>query len=146
MAGGFAKSMTRPGSGAETGMIVEIDFVPIRDWFTDIYQRNGAEAKAFSEEAPDEMNELTGEENLNRINDAMRRLQSLSYHQWITDGKPRTSFHVRISPAKWVSSCGVKNHERACLAGISGYWSRVAPAMVLRWDRLFGSSFSGLHR
>jgi len=100
MAGGFAKSMTRPGSGAETGMIVEIDFVPIRDWFTDIYQRNGAEAKAFSEEAPDEMNELTGEENLNRINDAMRRLQGLSYHQWITDGKPRTSFHVRISPAK----------------------------------------------
>ncbi len=100
MAGGFAKSMTSSGSGAETGMIVEIDFVPIRDWFTDIYQRNEAEAKALSEEAPDEMKELTGEENLNRINDAMRRLQGLSYHQWITDGKPRTSFHVRISPAK----------------------------------------------
>lgn len=100
MANGFAKSMASPNSGSETGMIVEIDFAPIRDWFTDIYQRNEAEAKALTAEAPEEMKELAETDNLKRANAAMDRLQGLSCRQWVTDGKPRTSLHVQISPEK----------------------------------------------
>ena len=45
MAGGFAKAMQTAGSDGETGMIVEIDFAPIRAWLADIYQRNEAAAE-----------------------------------------------------------------------------------------------------
>jgi hypothetical protein len=100
MAGGFSKSMASSGSGGETGMIVEIDFAPVRDWATDLYQRNEADAKALTADAPDEMMELANKENLERANAAIRRLQGLSYRHWMADGKPRTSLHVRIGAAE----------------------------------------------
>lgn len=100
MAGGFSKSMASSGSGGETGMIVEIDFAPVRDWATDLYQRNEAGAKALAADAPEEMAELANQENLERANAAIRRLQGLSYRHWMADGKPRTSLHVRTGPAE----------------------------------------------
>ena len=59
MVAGFAKLRANSRSGGETGVIIAIDFAPIRDWFTDIYQRNEAEAKELAEEGMDEMNDLS---------------------------------------------------------------------------------------
>jgi len=100
MAGGFSKSMAAASSGGDNGMIVEIDFAPIRDWLTDIYQRNETEAKELTAEAPDEMKELADKENLERVKSGLNRLQGLGYHHWMAEGKPRTSLHLRISEAK----------------------------------------------
>jgi hypothetical protein len=99
MAGGFSKSMASSSSGGETGMIVEIDFAPVRDWATDLYQRNEADAKALTADAPDEVMELANQ-NLERANTAIRRLQGLSYRHWMADGKPRSSLHIRTGPAE----------------------------------------------
>lgn len=100
MAGGFSKSMAAASSGGDNGMIVEIEFAPIRNWLTDIYQRNEAEAKELTAEAPDEMKQLADKENLERVNSALNRLQGLGYHHRMAGGKPRTSLHLRISAAK----------------------------------------------
>jgi hypothetical protein len=97
MAGGFAKSMASSSSGGETGMIVEIDFAPIREWSSDVYQRNEMMAKELTAEAPDEMVEIANKENLERVNSAISSLQGFSYRHWMDDGKPRTSMHVRMS-------------------------------------------------
>lgn len=98
LAGGFAKSMAGTGKGGGTGMIVEIDFAPVKTWFADIYQRNETAAMDLTEEAPDEMKELAKKENLERVHSFMSRLKGLSYRKWMADGKPRTSMHLRMSP------------------------------------------------
>lgn len=98
MAGGFSKSMATASSGGETGMIVEIDFAPVREWFADACQRSGMDAEQLAEDAPDEVKELANKENLDRMSAAMSRLQGLGYRHWLADGKPRSSLHLRISP------------------------------------------------
>lgn len=100
LVGGFAKSMSMASPGGETGMIVEIEFAPIRVWFEDIYRRNETEAAGLTGDAPEEMQELATQENLERLSAEVRRLQGLRYHKWMADGKQRTSLHVRLNPAK----------------------------------------------
>lgn len=100
LAGGFSKSMATASSGGDNGMIVEIEFAPIREWLTDIYQRNETEAKELTAEAPDEMKQLADKENLERATSALNRLQGLGYRHWMAGGEPRTSLHLRINAAK----------------------------------------------
>lgn len=96
MVGGFAKAMQSASSGGETGMIVEIDFAPIRDWLADLYQRNEAAADQLATQAPDEMRALADKQNREKLAASARHLQGLSYRKWMADGSPRTSLHVRF--------------------------------------------------
>ncbi|MEO5917577.1 MAG: hypothetical protein ABIS50_25330 [Luteolibacter sp.] len=100
MAGNFSKYLKTSGTSDDTGMIVEIDFAPIRAWCRDIYQRNKKEAEALGGEASEEMQRLANEENLKHLSSATDRLQGLGYRKWMAGGKPRTSVHLRLSPAR----------------------------------------------
>lgn len=98
MAGEFSRYVKTPDGGGETGMIVEIEFAPIREWFRDVYQRNRQEAKSLTKDVPAEMWQLAGEESLDALDSAADRMRSLGYRKWMADGKPRTSLHLRLTP------------------------------------------------
>ena len=103
MVRGFADGMTKSGKGGETGMIIEIDFAPIRVWLADLYQRNEVEAEELMTEATAEMDgeKLTtvyGKDVLERMRQQWMRLQGISYRKWMSEGSPRSSLHVRMSP------------------------------------------------
>ncbi|WP_193214290.1 hypothetical protein [Luteolibacter marinus] len=100
MAGGFSKSMAAASEGGETGMIVEIDFEPVRQWLRDLYQRNEAEAEGLAGDAPDAVKGLASEENREKLAQAADRLKGLSYRQWLADGTPRTSLRVHVEAAE----------------------------------------------
>ena len=96
MATGFSKAMAAPSSASEAGMIVEIDFAPIRDWLAELYKRNELKVEELVGESPVPMEELTAE-NLEQAAAGFRKWQGLSYRKWLADGKPRTSLHLRIA-------------------------------------------------
>lgn len=103
MVSGFADGIKKSGKGGETGMIIEIDFAPIRAWLADLYQRNEEEAEELMTEATAEMDgeKLTtvyGMDVLERMRKEWLRLQGISYRKWMADGSPRSSLHVRMSP------------------------------------------------
>jgi hypothetical protein len=96
MASGFSKAMASPSSAGEAGMIVEIDFAPIRDWLAELYQQNGMKVEELVGDSPVPMEGLTAE-NLEEAAAGFRQWQGLSYRKWLADGKPRTSLHLRIA-------------------------------------------------
>ena len=96
MASGFSKSMATPNSASEAGMIVEIDFAPIREWLAELYQQNGMKMEELVGDTPVPMQELTAE-NLEQAVAGFRQWQGLSYRKWLDGGKPRTSLHLRIA-------------------------------------------------
>ncbi|MES2659751.1 MAG: hypothetical protein V4689_14125 [Verrucomicrobiota bacterium] len=98
MAGNFSKYLKTSGTSGDTGMIVEIDFAPIRVWGRDFYQLNKTEAETLGGEASEEMQRLANEENLKRLSSATDRLQGIGYRKWMAGGKPRTSLHLRLNP------------------------------------------------
>jgi hypothetical protein len=99
MAAGFSKAMAVPSSAGDAGMIVEIDFAPIRDWLAELYQRNEMKVEELVGESPVPMQDLTAE-NLEQAVASFRKWQGLSYRKWLADGKPRTSLHLRIAAAE----------------------------------------------
>lgn len=99
MAAGFSKAMAAPSSASEAGMIVEIDFSPIRDWLAELYQRNEMEVEELVGDSPVSMEGLTAE-NLEEAAAGFRQWQGLSYRKWLADGKPGTSLHLRIAAAE----------------------------------------------
>lgn len=98
MVGDFSKYLKNSNPAGETGMIVEIEFAPVRKWFASLYQLGKAEAEALAEEAPEEVQRLANEENLKRMSSAADRIQGLGYRKWMAGGKPRTSLHLRFNP------------------------------------------------
>ena len=96
MAEGFAKAMVTPASGSETGMIVEMDFAPIREWLGELYQRNEREVQDLVADSPVSLKELNTED-LEQAADGFRQWEGLSYRKWLAGGKPATSLHLRIS-------------------------------------------------
>ncbi|MES2922976.1 MAG: hypothetical protein V4819_15580 [Verrucomicrobiota bacterium] len=97
MARDFAKYAKNPGGGGETGMIVEIDLAPVREWGADLYRRNEEEAEALTAGAPDDLGRLASEQNLARLKSATGRLTGIGYRKWMAGGKPRTSLDFRFS-------------------------------------------------
>jgi hypothetical protein len=97
MAVEFARSMATPASGGETGMIVEIDFLPIRDWLGDLYRRNEAEVAGLVDQYPVPMDDLE-REKLENATSGLKSLDGLSLRKWLEGGKPRTSIHLRVAP------------------------------------------------
>lgn len=98
MAKDFSRYVKTPDPGGDTGMIVEIEFAPIREWLKDVYHRNKLEAKSLAEDVPDEMRQFTGQESMDHLGAAVDRLQGLGYRKWMADAKSRTSLHLRINP------------------------------------------------
>ena len=96
MASGFSKAMAAPSSAGEAGMIVEIDFAPIRDWLAELYQQNGMKVEELVGDSPVPMQEFASE-NLEQAAAGFRQWQGLSYRKWLADGRPRTSLHLRIA-------------------------------------------------
>jgi hypothetical protein len=96
MAEGFAKAMVTPASGSETGMIVEMDFAPIREWLGELYQRNEREVQDLVAESPVSLKDLNTDD-IEQAADGFRQWEGLSYRKWLAGGKPATSFHLRIA-------------------------------------------------
>lgn len=96
MVKGFAKSLESSSPATETGMRIEIDFAPFREWGKELYQMNEAEADMMAGDVPDEIQEIATEENLDRLQQVADQVKGLSYRKWMEDGKPRTRLHLQI--------------------------------------------------
>jgi len=90
----FAKSMTTPAIGGETGMIVEMDLAPLRTWLEEMREQQGVELEQLIEEQPDKIREQT-RRSLKEYGKAFGKMQGLSYRKWLAEGAPRTSLHLR---------------------------------------------------
>jgi hypothetical protein len=107
MARGMAKAMSAGGGAEERGVVVEMDFAPMWDWFGDVFKRADMNAERVVEgmksglsdmgRIPGAVESLPDEQNLAKSVEQLRKLKGLSYRHRLEDGKPRTSLHVRAA-------------------------------------------------
>lgn len=101
MAAGLAKAVAAGSGGGQTGVVVDIDFAPVRDWCGRIYQIGGEEARSALEEsmAGLEIAGMPKPPGVDTLAGPFRRIEGVHYRHRIEDGRPRTSFRIRVSPA-----------------------------------------------
>lgn len=106
MARGMAKAMSAGAGAEERGVIVEMDFAPMWDWFGDVFKRADMNAERFVEgvkggmsdigRIPGAVESLPDGQGLTKSVEQLRKIKGLSYRHRLEDGKPRTSLHVKV--------------------------------------------------
>ncbi|MCP5544549.1 MAG: hypothetical protein H7A49_11660 [Akkermansiaceae bacterium] len=100
LASGFAKAVESASGGEQTGVVVDIDFAPVRDWFGDVYRRNQIDFDKSVDESLAEARDKLGKVPDGKwMFDSLRRLEGIHYRHRMEDGVPRSSLHIRVSEA-----------------------------------------------
>lgn len=96
MAKSFASAPA--SSGNEAGVIIDIDFEAIGQWFSNTYRLTKDQADQLSDQAPDMAKNLATEENLESVSQEFSKLKAFHYRHWMADAVPRSSYHLHIAP------------------------------------------------
>lgn len=97
MVSDFAGAIGESSTGKETGVVVDFDFAPVREWAEDLYRSNEDEAEKLLGESMARVRESGAPPpDVESIREMFNRFGGIRYRHWLDGGVPRSSVHFRF--------------------------------------------------